>query len=201
MVPSDILHVLPFNREVNQHNNEKLHQLPNPPVLLQAVDKKPVSMKDYTVPDDEQFTGGLATTVQVAIGARVMLIRNVDVSDGLANGTQGEVVDIKFTSNRTPVAVLVRFDNEKVGKSTRMQSPVDMTEYPANVIPISRIEVSFSPTGNNLKIIRKQFPLKLCWASSIHTFSNMCVFQENIRCRESICCSQSFQVTRRPVPH
>ena len=137
-------------------------------------------MKDYTVPDDERFTGGLATTVQVAIGARVMLIRNVDVSDGLANGTQGEVVDIKYTSNRTPVAVLVRFDNEKVGKNTRMQSPVDMTEYPANVIPISRIEVSFSPTGNNLKIIRKQFPLKLCWASSIHkvqgaTVSRICV--------------------------
>ena len=83
--------------------------------------------------DDERFTGGLPTTDELAIGACIMLIRNVDVADGPANGTQGEIVDFKFTANRIP---LVRFDNEKVGKHARL----DISGYP----PITPTYVSFS---------------------------------------------------------
>ena len=49
--------------------------------------------------DKRSETGGLHSTLKLAIGARVMLTANGDVSDGLVNGTTGEVVHVVTDSN------------------------------------------------------------------------------------------------------
>ena len=44
--------------------------------------------------DKRSETGGLHSVLKVAIGARVMLTTNIDVSDGLVNGSRGLLVHI-----------------------------------------------------------------------------------------------------------
>lgn len=81
--------------------------------------------------------------LELKIGAQVMLLKNVNVSHGLVNGARGILVS--FDSGGTPV---VRFRNKR--------------EY------IAKPEkwVIKTPLGGVLT--RKQVPLKLAWAFSIH---------------------------------
>ena len=169
-IPLETLRVFATNRDVDEYNQNKLHQLPSRVIIMQATDKIPQSMKKLTLSDDPRYTGGLSTTVQLAVGARVMLIRNIDVSDGLTNGTQGTVIDFIFNKNNsTTLAVLVKFDHSDVGKNAKLASKFDLSKYHKNdVVPITQIEVTFSPSTANATVSRRQFPLKLCWACTIH---------------------------------
>ena len=75
---------------------------------------------------------------------RVMLIYNVDVKNGLANGSMGTVVDF---DNDT---ITVDFDNKKAGVRT-----------------ISKIEFEM-PYDVSQSIVRKQYPIMLAYAINVH---------------------------------
>ena len=54
---------------------------------------------------DCNLTAGLEAVLQVAVGARVMLRRNIDTGVGLVNGALGTVISIKAHH------IIVKFDN------------------------------------------------------------------------------------------
>ena len=102
----------------------------------------------------------LADTLTLGKDARVMLLRNLDVSDGLVNGVVGRVQEFKKTNNRV-TAVLIKFDNEKVGKKRKLDN---------GAVPI---EVSEETLKSG--IVRRQFPLKLAWACTVHKVQGLTV--------------------------
>ncbi len=75
-----------------------------------------VPLESRLVPDDDDDCAGLASCLSLAVGARVMLGRNILTEDGLVNGAMGTVNGFVLDSEGLPKAVLVNFDDPKVGK-------------------------------------------------------------------------------------
>jgi len=70
-------------------------------------EKRPASLKDYIVSEKSADTGGISKILELSKEARVMIIRNIDVEDGLVNGAQGKIV--YFLPNGKDVQVGLSF--------------------------------------------------------------------------------------------
>ena len=92
---------------------------------------------------DCNLTAGLQAVVQLAVGARVMLRRNIDTNIGLVNGAVGTVVSIRAHH------IAVKFDN--------VSEPYRVEKVKSKFMVMKKIFV-----------YRKQFPLILAFAVTIH---------------------------------
>ena len=170
--PSQALHVYRLNADVDKRNSLMLNELA--PQSAQYTIKACDSIAGQTshislssLSDKRSETGGLHSTLKLAIGARVMLTANVDVSDGLVNGARGEVVHIVTNNSDDVTSVLVKFDNSRVGLKSIQTSPYRARF--ANAVPLNKYEVIFFAKGKRgSEIKRSQFPLTLAWATTIH---------------------------------
>ena len=90
---------------------------------------------------DCNLTAGLEAVLKVAVGARVMLRRNIDTATGLVNGAIGTVLEIKTHH------IAVQFDGR---------------DEPHK---LERVKSRFM---NKLYVHRKQFPLILAFAVTVH---------------------------------
>ena len=115
---------------------------------------------------------GFLDKLEVKVDARVMLIHNVNTSDGLTNGAQGTVIKV-LTDGEKVRYIVVKFDNKKVGALQRqkfkfLSSKCDLSEE----TPIERFSFSYTlgDTSKNhaARATVLQFPLRLCWALTAH---------------------------------
>ena len=74
------------------------------------------------IPTNLSATGGLPTLLKLAVGAHVMLTINIDVSDGLVNGTCGEVAHVVSLGEKVS-KVLIKFDDPNIGRKALQTSP------------------------------------------------------------------------------
>ena len=106
----------------------------------------------------EDRAQGLQAHLMLSIGCKVMLRRNLWVSGGLVNGTTGTVKAIIYDEGITPpelpLYILVDFDNY-AGPCIK-----------DNLFPV--VPVTATWTYQNIKYTRKQFPLTLAHAITIH---------------------------------
>jgi len=108
--------------------------------------------------------GGFERSLTLSVGTKVMLLRNLNVSHGLVNGSIGVVRG--FTWNRLkrkpdkvgelPTSVEVYFDDDKIKKF-----------HKDGVFSIKPQTVTY--TGNNMvEITRQMLPLAVCYAVTVH---------------------------------
>ena len=170
--PTDALHAFAFNKDVNAHNLKKLNELTTEKVVIDATDDKydstgAIDVSKLPSSKSRTETGGLETTLHIAIGARVMITVNVDTADGLVNGVMGKVMGFKKNEKGQIYTILVKFDEDKVGKTAKMASKYRQ-EYP-HCVPIERHKGQYQKQANKgAQITRMQFPLTLAWAVTIH---------------------------------
>ncbi len=169
--PTDALHVYRLNVNVNERNSHMLN------ALAQESDQYSVHACDAVagqthhidlsnISNKRTDTGGLHSILKIAVGARVMLTTNVDVSDGLVNGARGEVVHIVTDSGNKVINILVKFDSTDVGVKAKHASR--FTNF-SDAVPLTRHEAIFLARGKKGSVVtRLQFPLTLAWATTIH---------------------------------
>lgn len=171
----DALHIFPTNAQVNEFNAQALASLCSnngtEPIVLKAEDnvKQKYSPRGTNKANAVKNQFRLLKELQICVGARIMLIYNIDITDGLVNGAFGTVtrlIDVK-SGNTTEIKFIeVSFDNKRVGK--RLGTKVNNE----NRVIIERVEEMVGKDGN---IFRKQFPLKLAWACSVHKVQGLTV--------------------------
>ena len=170
--PTQALHVYRLNVDVDSRNALMLDNLApqSAQYTIKARDARAGQTTHISlsaISDKRSETGGLHGILKLAIGARVMLTTNVDVSDGLVNGARGAVVHVVTNSDGEVTHVLVKFDNSTVGHKSIQTSQYRSTH--PHAVPLAKYEVVFFAKGKRgSEITRLQFPLTLAWATTIH---------------------------------
>ena len=75
---------------------------------------KQTGQLNLTAPTKASESAGLRNVLSIAVGARVMLIVNIDITYGLVNGACGQIFSICSTDSSVDT-LLVQFDNKHVG--------------------------------------------------------------------------------------
>lgn len=144
------------NAEVNEHNLKMINS--------SCTDLREIVAKDFErdktsgkmtlreKPFVRHKTDGMSSLLVLSVNARVMLIRNIDVSDGLVNGVIGTVLEISEESNGDIKSITVSFDNKKVGEKTGFKRGSHFA------VQIHRCEEEMKTTSNK-SFRRHQFPL------------------------------------------
>ena len=175
--PTQALHVYRLNADVDERNTDMLDSIApqSAQFAIKAIDSvagQTSHISLTSLSDKRSETGGLHGTLKLAVGARVMLTTNVDVSDGLVNGARGEVVHIVTNTSSDVTSILVKFDNSRVGLKSIQTSP-HQARF-ANAVLLSKHEVVFFAKGKRgSEIKRLQFPLTLAWATTIHKVQDL----------------------------
>ncbi|XP_076461676.1 uncharacterized protein LOC143294132 [Babylonia areolata] len=180
-VPHNMLHLFISCRLVSEHNIKSLDRLQSPESHLKARDSMMGEVsaalkaellqkaRDMTV----QQTQSLPLLLTVKVGARYMLVHNIDIGDGLVNGASGTLHQVGHTGSEGPehVSVLwVEFDDEGVGKKTREQNKQLYTQnISTKWTPVFQSVKQFRVgKRQNVAVLRRQFPLTACSAITIH---------------------------------
>ena len=131
--PSQALYVYRLNADVDKYNTIVLNNLApqNAQYTIKAADfiADQTSHLSLSLSDRRSETGGLHSTLKLAVGACVILTANVDVSDGLVNGARGKVVHVVTNNNNEITSVLVRFENNRVGLKS-IQTSLHCAKFP-----------------------------------------------------------------------
>ncbi|XP_029911061.1 uncharacterized protein LOC115361659 [Myripristis murdjan] len=171
--PADVIYIFPTNKEVDRHNSKTVCALHKEIITIDAEDylkdARTGQMKRLAAPTNSK-QGELLTTLEAAEGARIMITRNLDVEDGIVNGTFGKIEKIvtETKDGHTRVQKLgLRLDNPKAGQKQRqiLQGTPDSLFY------MDRLQESLSKKG----VVRHQFPVKLAFACTSHKVQGMTV--------------------------
>ena len=128
--------------------------------------------KPYIEPKE----GAVASTsfmdkLKVKIGAKVMIIHNIDTADGLTNGQIGNLVHLVKTTKGEVDKLILKLSNSKAGKTNRSQHPNLSLRFP-NCVVVERVNLQYTlrkkggEAGATANVI--QFPIKLAFAITSH---------------------------------
>ncbi|XP_062569080.1 uncharacterized protein LOC134231172 [Saccostrea cucullata] len=176
--PHHAPHLFTQNSKVDAYNNQLIEKLEGEKVTVNSVD---TVLKDYSKElkekllrslskaDDVSKTANLMQKLILAIGMIYDISVNVDVSDGLTNGSTCKVqlIERRIEGISRPSIVWVNFFDAAIGKITRKKYK-HLYHDGINVdwIPIFEVQRSFVLNYNTFQ--RIQFPLRPAAGKTVH---------------------------------
>lgn len=113
------------------------------------------------------------TSLVLKKGAQVMLLKNMDVENGLVNGSRGIITSINGSDS-----VMVKF--------------MDGKEH-----EIKKIAQQFTDNGTEVVASRQQFPLKLAYALTIHKSQGLSIDYLHVDVKGAFCHGQVYVALSR----
>ncbi|KAI4872883.1 hypothetical protein NFI96_009167 [Prochilodus magdalenae] len=169
------LYIHATNAEVDLHNTNMLKKLCSNNITIHAKDFERVAKTGRLEKMDGHHVHishtSLPESLHIGVNARVMLVKNIDVADGLVNGAFGSVTEICFDADDDfPSKIYVTFENERTGKNLRAKN-LCFKPGLEKATPIQPEEERVTKSGG----MRRQFPLKLAWACTVHKVQGLTV--------------------------
>ncbi|XP_073688497.1 uncharacterized protein [Garra rufa] len=192
------LHIFATNDEVHEHNLKQLINICTEVATIEAEDfarcKKTGKVELIANHHLKVYNTCLPATLLLGINARVMLIKNIDVNDGLVNGVCGTVTHIvRADKNKLPKTVYVHFDDNHVGFKRRQKQCLAETAKLFNSTPIHVEEENACRNGG----FRRQFPLKLAWACTVHKVQGLTVDSAVVSLKKVFAAGQAYVALSR----
>lgn len=112
---------------------------------------------------DTNKCGGFQPSIELAVGSRIMVIRNSQTNRYLVNGSMGTVVDFKWDElardqhhqGDLPSSIVVKFDDWHIAGT------------PDGIFDLKPSNVVYTGKGKE-EIQRCMLPIVLCWAVTVH---------------------------------
>lgn len=176
--PHNAPHLFTMNAKVDEYNNKLIEQLPGEKVIVKAVDSvlqdysktvKDRLLRSLQYQDDVSKTANLMTRLTLAIGMIYDITVNIDVTDGLTNGSSCTVflVENGLPGVSRPSIVWVKFLDSAVGRIARQKyRHLFHDDVMDDWTPIFDCQRSF--VFNSTTYQRIQFPLRPAAGKTIH---------------------------------
>ena len=121
------------HKDVRNHNDVCLANLKNDLIIIKAVNTHPNIEHFKPKIDKKKLTVGntpYLESLHLKIGCRVMLTINLDVKDGLCNGSMGTLLSIVVNESKDVTTLLVKFDDCNAGREMRISNPQWSSKFP-----------------------------------------------------------------------
>lgn len=192
-VPPHVPHLYVRNEDVDNYNQQRIEAMDGPFYTSQANDicglklsendkdrlRKKYASKPPTATENVRFS------IPLKIGIKYMIIKNIDVSDGLANGNIGILRDITFTKdlddNNIPSILWIEFVKANIGqKHLNKWQTREKEKNLENWVPLEKMKVLLSDPGEKGDVTREQFFVVPAEAITVHksqgsTYDEICV--------------------------
>ena len=177
--PTSAQHLFKTNAKVELFNTSTFELSAETKCIVHSVDSVIGAISDdmathiiNMIPSDARKTAQLPPIIPLAIGSRYEISVNIAVGDGLVNGAGGIVKFFQLSSSNSTAAgtVWVMFDDSNVGRQTRADSQALYTQHiNPQWTPIQPLSRQFQVgRSHSAQVLRKQFPLRLSAAKTIH---------------------------------
>lgn len=190
-LPNNSICLFPTRAQCTALNIQMLENINGPKIVLKAIDQVESKTKkqgeaakkkleNLSGKNKSSFTAGLDDEIEIKLGAKVMLLRNIEVASGLVNGAIGIVKKVQrsiTSNNRTIEKLCILFDCGE-----------------REIEPVKTIFEILS----GVLVTRTQFPITLAYAITIHKSQGLTVSSCVIDIGESIFSSgQSYVALSR----
>ena len=175
------INIVCTRRKSHQMNTQYLRDLPGDETLIQTHHYK--SNQKHFKPTINDKDGSVATTqfmdkLRLKIGAKVMLIKNINTSDCLTNGQTGVLQAILRDEPTGDVRYLiVQFDRDIAGQQARAKDPQLRQTHPGGTKIERFLETYSLKKGSAATATLIQFPIRLAHATTAHKTQGMTVHQ------------------------
>jgi PIF1-like helicase/Helitron helicase-like domain at N-terminus/OTU-like cysteine protease/Helicase len=196
-VPDHIVRLYTTNKMVDSYNNQKIENSPGTMHTSTAVDtvlgkKLSKERKEYLSnlqkTKSRKDMAGLDHIILLKTEIKYMITCNIDIEDGLVNGTRGilKLIEISPKTNK-PITLWFEFESGRVGKNLRLKTKeyMERQNIKKKWVPIQKIKtVVTAKQSSEYQIVREQFPIMPAEALTVHksqgqSMNEVCVDLKN----------------------